>query len=80
MKPADSNTLDEFLLDRYTSSSCWRDKPRRFRIKHEPWLQTRVFFNIDDDPLLHLENWFTDAEFIGANCSHGTPPSQAMNI
>lgn len=65
------DSLDEFLLERYTAFTSYKRK-RIFRIWHEPWRQTAAEVELEDDSLLRKEfSWFDDAELIGANYSPG---------
>jgi uncharacterized protein len=68
----ENNSLDEFLLERYTAFN-WRNKTRRFfRVWHPPWPQMRVSVSISDYLLL-IKNfpWFRSAKLVSANFSPG---------
>jgi uncharacterized protein len=68
--PADS--LDEFLMERYTAFTRHGRRSRYFDIWHEPWRQAPVDAQIRDDRLLrHNFPWFAQAQFVGANYSPG---------
>jgi uncharacterized protein YqjF (DUF2071 family) len=71
-RPCESNSTEEFLLERYTAFN-WRGKSRRFfRVWHPPWPQTAVHVSIVDDTLLTITfPWFENARLAGANYSPG---------
>jgi uncharacterized protein YqjF (DUF2071 family) len=70
--PCPENSLDEFLLERYTAYTARGSMRRFFRIWHPPWPQTPVEVFIKDDSLLRKTwPWFGDARLIGANYSPG---------
>jgi uncharacterized protein YqjF (DUF2071 family) len=85
--PSDANSLDEFLLERYTA---FNGKPARrqamdtaltvpksasrrfFRIWHPPWLQTPVHISSLETGLLNsVWPWFAGARLVGAHYSPG---------
>jgi uncharacterized protein len=67
-----NESLDEFLLERYTAFTACSGKRRLFRIWHEPWPQAAAAVAIHNDSLLaNTCNWFTTAKPIGANYSTG---------
>lgn len=70
--PCETDSLGEFLLERYTAFN-WRGKTRRFfRVWHPTWPQTRAEVSITDDSLLKKNfPWFCDAKLVGANYSPG---------
>jgi len=70
--PCETNSLDEFLLERYTAFN-WRGKSRRFfRVWHPPWPQVPAQVSILDDTLLtRTWSWFNGAKLVGANYSPG---------
>jgi uncharacterized protein YqjF (DUF2071 family) len=70
--PCDFGSLDEWLMERYTAFTCWRNKKRFFRIWHLRWPQCGVEVEMRDDSLLKKHwSWFAGARLIGANFSHG---------
>jgi uncharacterized protein YqjF (DUF2071 family) len=70
--PCEGGSLDEWLMERYTAFTCWRNRKRFFRIWHPPWPQCPVKLNCRDDSLLKQNwPWFADARTIGANFSPG---------
>lgn len=70
--PCEPGSLDEFLLERYTSFNCRGRQPLFFRIWHPPWSQTRLHVSVTDDSLLtQAWPWLKDARFAGANYSPG---------
>jgi uncharacterized protein len=67
-----ADSLDEFLIERYTAFTRHRRHSRYFDIWHEPWRQARVRANIRDDSLLRRNfPWFDEAQNVGANYSPG---------
>jgi uncharacterized protein YqjF (DUF2071 family) len=69
---SDSDSLTEFLLERYTAftSAGWRKQ--FFRVWHEPWLQCSLDLEIVSDELLAATgHWWSRAEFVAANYSPG---------
>jgi uncharacterized protein YqjF (DUF2071 family) len=70
--PCADNSLDEFLLERYTAFTARGAARRLFRIWHPPWPQARMKVAIAGDSLLRETfPWFGDAKFVGANFSPG---------
>ncbi len=71
-EPCADGTLSQFLLERYTAFTQWRQRARLFRIWHEPWLQTQVEVRIiDDSALAASEPWHSASRLISANYSPG---------
>ena len=70
--PCEMNSLEEFLLERYTAFN-WRGKSRRFfRVWHPPWPQMPAQVSIIDGTLLaRAFPWFEGARLVGANYSPG---------
>ena len=67
-----SESLDEFLLERYTAFTQFRKCRRFFRIWHEPWQQVPAKIQIATDHLIHSTGrWWEGARCIGANYSSG---------
>jgi uncharacterized protein YqjF (DUF2071 family) len=69
--PADS--LDEWLMERYTAFTCVSARTRRFfGVWHEPWPQIPLEVEVRDQSLLET-NWplFRNARLIGGNFSPG---------
>ncbi len=65
-------TLSQFLLERYTAFTKWRERARLFRVWREPWLQTQANLTILDDSALRVSgSWYGAARLIGANYSPG---------
>jgi hypothetical protein len=65
-------SLDEFLLERYTAFTQSGNRRRFFRIWHEPWQQVAAKVEIMTDDLIHAaEPWWRDAGYAGANYSAG---------
>ena len=85
--PCEANSLDEFLLERYTAFNGKpaprqiedspltvpnSDAKRFFRIWHPPWPQIPVHVSSLESSLLSgVWPWFAEARFIGANYSPG---------
>jgi uncharacterized protein YqjF (DUF2071 family) len=69
---SESDTTDDFLLERYTAFNGRPERGHYFRIWHEPWEQTRAEVNVHNDSLLR-ENfpWWPQATLVGANYSPG---------
>ena len=67
-----SESLDEFLLERYTAFTQFRKCRRFFHIWHEPWQQVPAKIQIATDDLIHSTGrWWRDARCIAANYSPG---------
>jgi uncharacterized protein len=65
-------SLDEFLLERYTAFTQSGNRRRFFRIWHEPWQQVAAKVEIVTDDLIRAtESWWRDAGCVGANYSPG---------
>ena len=70
--PSEGESLTEFLLERYTAFTERRGVRRLFRIWHEPWPQTPVEVEVDDESLIELSgDWLRSARRVGANYSPG---------
>jgi uncharacterized protein len=65
-------TLDEFLLERYTAFTQSGNRRRFFRIWHEPWQQGSAKLQIAIDDLIRATGcWRRHAHCIDANYSPG---------
>jgi uncharacterized protein len=65
-------SLDEFLLERYTAFTRLGRHRRFFRIWHKPWQQVAANVEIVTDDLIRAsESWWRDAGCVGANYSPG---------
>jgi len=65
-------SLDAFLLERYTAFTRCGNRRRLFRIRHQPWAQTRIGIGVQDDGLLTTTGkWASGARLAGANFSPG---------
>jgi uncharacterized protein YqjF (DUF2071 family) len=65
-------SLDAFLLERYTAFTRCGNKRRLFRIRHQPWAQTRTDIVVHDDGLFaSTGKWASSARLVGANFSPG---------
>jgi uncharacterized protein YqjF (DUF2071 family) len=68
--PCQNDSLDEFLLERYTAYTSRRKTRRTFRVWHPSWPQMRVQVSVVDHSLLtEAWPWFQTAKFVGANYS-----------
>lgn len=69
----DKNSLDEWLMERYTAFNSAGGTRRFFRIWHPPWIQTRVQIKLDDMSLLK-NPWpvFNHSRLVSANYSCGS--------
>ncbi len=66
------DSLEEFLMERYTAFTQRGTKSRFFRIWHPPWRQTPIEIKIVDDNLLTKTwPWFKESRMVGANFSPG---------
>ena len=71
-KSCAENSLEEFLLERYTAFTQRGPRSRLFRIWHPPWPQAAIELKIlHDDLLTRTWPWFKEARFLGANYSPG---------
>ena len=68
-------SLDEFLIERYTAYTAWRGNLRFFRVWHEPWPLFEAQVVRIDDRLSHLApggvDWMSGAELVGSSYSPG---------
>jgi len=70
--PCETDSLDEFLLERYTAYTSRGTTRRTFRVWHPPWPQMRAQVSVVDNSLLTKAwSWFQTAKFVGANYSPG---------
>ena len=70
--PCEPESLDAFLMERYTAFTHRRSTQRLFHIWHEQWPQTPIDLTLTDTSLLAQTGpWIKEAEFIGANYSPG---------
>jgi hypothetical protein len=70
--PCQNDSLDEFLLERYTAYTSRGTTRRTFRVWHPPWPQMRAQVSVVDNSLLTKAwPWFQTAIFVGANYSPG---------
>ncbi|HWD93521.1 MAG TPA: DUF2071 domain-containing protein [Verrucomicrobiae bacterium] len=70
--PCAADSLDEFLLERYTAFTAHKTKRRFFRIWHRPWKQQAIDASVSDDRLLReVWPWFSSASLVAANYSPG---------
>jgi uncharacterized protein YqjF (DUF2071 family) len=68
----EEDSLDAWLMERYTAFNSGGGRKRFFRVWHEPWPQGKAEVEVKDLSLLR-ENWpwFREAELVGANYSPG---------
>ncbi len=70
--PCPAESLDEFLLERYTAFTSHGARRQLFRIWHPTWLQKSIKITISDCGLLeHTWPWFGHARLVGGNYSPG---------
>jgi uncharacterized protein YqjF (DUF2071 family) len=70
--PCSTNSLDEFLLERYTAFTSHGTKRRFFRIWHQPWAQQAIQISVTENRLLYtVWPWFAEATLAGSNYSPG---------
>lgn len=68
----ETGSLTEFVLERYTAFTRYRQRSRFFRVWHEPWPQTPAEIEVTDTSLIASTGpWWQSARFIGANFSPG---------
>ena len=84
---AQRDTLDHFLLERYTAFTCRRGHCRMFQIRHQPWPMTQAKVTVKDDALIRRAGpWFDHARIICAHASAGlfdvemSPPRTVSHI
>ena len=67
-----TDTLTEWLMERYTAYTVRRGKRLLFRVWHPAWSNVPVNATVRDDSLVrkHLP-WFAHAKYVGANFSPG---------
>ena len=69
---AESGSLTEFVLERYTAFTRHRGRSRFFRVWHSPWEQAAAEVEVTADTLLAgIGAWWKTAEFISAIYSPG---------
>jgi uncharacterized protein YqjF (DUF2071 family) len=68
----ETDSLTEWLMERYTAFTKFAELRRYFRVWHQPWLQARANIGVTEQTLLD-RNWplFCDARIVGANYSSG---------
>jgi hypothetical protein len=72
LSPCEADSLDEFLLERYTAYTSRGTTRRTFRVWHPPWPQIHAQVSVSDNSLLTKAwPWFQTAKFVGANYSPG---------
>jgi uncharacterized protein len=64
-------SLDEFLIERYSAFTRCRGINRSFNIWHEPWPQSPIELVVEDGLLRKTGLWFDSARRLGANYSPG---------
>jgi uncharacterized protein YqjF (DUF2071 family) len=70
LSPCETDSLDEFLLERYTAYTSRGATRRTFRVWHPPWPQMPMQVSVIDNSLLiKAWPWFQTAKFVGANYS-----------
>ena len=70
--PQEDESLDQFLLERYTAFTHRNGVLRRFDVVHEPWPYRRVEVEVVNEGLLELSGgWLAHAELVAAHYSQG---------
>lgn len=70
--PCPADSLDEWLMERYTAFTHHRGVSRFFRVWHPPWPQVSAEIELVDDSLLRSNwPWLADGPLLGANYSPG---------
>ena len=70
--PCTSNSLDEWLMERYTAFNSAGCSKRFFRVWHPPWPQCRAEIFLENMSLLEQSwPWFRAARLVGGNFSPG---------
>jgi uncharacterized protein YqjF (DUF2071 family) len=71
-RPCETESLAEFLLERYTAFTHRGKCSRLFRVWHSPWPQVPAEIEVTDGSLIaSTGTWWNNAELIGANYSPG---------
>ncbi len=71
-EPSSPNSLDHFLLERYTAFTKHGAFRRLFHVAHQPWPQTSLDATLLESSLLHTTGpWFHSARFTHAHFSPG---------
>ena len=70
--PCAANSVDEFLMERYTAFTRRGSSSRLFRIWHVPWPQLPIDVSVEDHGLLATTGeWSKHASLVSANYSPG---------
>ena len=70
--PCAADTLEEFLMERYSPFTRRGAVSRFFRIWHVPWPHVPIKVSVRDESLLAVTgDWIKHARFVGANYSPG---------
>jgi uncharacterized protein YqjF (DUF2071 family) len=71
-QPCEADSLDEWLMERYTAFNSAGGRRRFFRVWHPPWPQCAVEATLEDKSLItKIWPWVAKARFAGANFSPG---------
>jgi uncharacterized protein YqjF (DUF2071 family) len=72
LRSCEENSLEEWLMERYTAFNSAGGRKLFFRVWHAPWPQTPVTVTIENLALLQ-ESWpfFESAQLVGGNFSPG---------
>jgi uncharacterized protein YqjF (DUF2071 family) len=71
-EPSETESLTEFMLERYTAFTKRRKRARYFRVWHLPWEQAPAEIEVSADTLIAgTGRWWKNAECVGANYSPG---------
>ena len=66
-----ADSLEEFLLERYTAFTSRNGVLRRFRIRHEPWPKAPAECRITHDSLLSSRGWMVSTQPVVSHYSPG---------
>jgi uncharacterized protein YqjF (DUF2071 family) len=69
---SETESLTEFVLERYTAFTERQERARLFRVWHLPWEQAPAEIEVTADALMAGTGlWWRTAEYVGANYSPG---------
>lgn len=69
---SEAESLNEFILERYTAFTYRRKRSRFFRVWHSPWAQAPAEIEVTADTLMASSGlWWKTGERVGANYSPG---------
>lgn len=69
---SETDSLTEFMLERYTAFTWRRNRSRFFQVYHSPWEQAPAEIEVNADTLVAGTGpWWKTAEYVAANYSPG---------